>query len=83
MPLVASKLDPALAVVDEICPAGEPWTRLIRLGQVFRILDLEGNQAVDTLFYSADDPQERAVALWGALAMALTAAVGALFGVTA
>ena len=59
MPLAASKLDPDLAVVDEICPAGEPWTRLIRLGQVFRILDLEGNQAVDTLFYSADDPQER------------------------
>jgi hypothetical protein len=22
-------------------------------------LDLEGNQAVDTLFYSADDPEER------------------------
>jgi hypothetical protein len=59
MPLVPSKLDPALAVVDEICPAGEPWTRLIRLGQAFRILDLEGNQAVDTLFYSADDPEER------------------------
>ena len=26
---------------------------------MLRILDLEGNQAVDTLFYSADDPQER------------------------
>ena len=26
---------------------------------MFRIVDLEGNQAVDTLFYNADDPEER------------------------
>lgn len=31
----------------------------IKKGQVFRILDLEGNQAVDTLFYSAADLEER------------------------
>ena len=57
--LVTSKLDPAQAAVDEICAAGEPWSRRIAKRQVFRILDLEGNQAVDTLFYNADDPQER------------------------
>ncbi|MDQ1208176.1 uncharacterized protein YcgI (DUF1989 family) [Acinetobacter baylyi] len=28
-------------------------------GQHFRIVDLEGNQAVDTLFISAENPQER------------------------
>jgi len=28
-------------------------------GQLFRIVDLEGNQAVDTLFYSAGDTAER------------------------
>ena len=28
-------------------------------GQTLRITDLEGNQAVDTLFYNADDPFER------------------------
>ena len=28
-------------------------------GQTLRIVDLEGNQAVDTLFYNADDPAER------------------------
>ena len=28
-------------------------------GQVFRIVDLEGNQAVDTLFYNAHDTSER------------------------
>jgi len=57
--LVESKMDPKAAVVNEICAAGEPWMKEIRKGQVFRILDLEGNQAVDTLFYNAHDPQER------------------------
>jgi urea carboxylase-associated protein 1 len=58
MALTTSKLDAASAVVDEVCLAGEPWIRTIRRGQVFRILDLEGNQAVDTLFYSAHDAEE-------------------------
>ena len=57
--LVESKLDPKTAAVSEICAAGEPWMKTIRKGQVFRILDLEGNQAVDTLFYNAHDPEER------------------------
>jgi len=57
--LTTSKLDPKDAVLDQICAAGEPWSHPIQRGQVFRILDLEGNQAVDTLFYSADDPEER------------------------
>ena len=33
--------------------------RILDEGEVFRILDLEGNQAVDTLFYSAANPVER------------------------
>lgn len=57
--LVESNLDPALAVIDEICPAGEPWTKVIKQNQIFRIVDLEGNQAVDTLFFNAHAPQER------------------------
>jgi hypothetical protein len=57
--LTQSNLDPTAAVVDEICPAGEPWMKPIRKGQVLRIVDLEGNQAVDTLFYNAHDPEER------------------------
>jgi len=32
---------------------------VVKKGQTFRILDLEGNQAADTLFYNADDPTER------------------------
>src|SRR5690606_11543068 len=57
--LIESTLAPENAVLDETCPAGEPWTGLVKKGQIFRILDLEGNQAVDTLFYSADGPEER------------------------
>ena len=57
--LVASRLDPGLAVVDEICAAGEPWVKLVKKGQVFRIVDLEGNQAVDTLFFNATHALER------------------------
>ena len=57
--LVESPLDPKSAVVDAIVNAGEPWIHEIKKGQVFRILDLEGNQAVDTLFYNAHDTGER------------------------
>jgi urea carboxylase-associated protein 1 len=47
------------AAFRQIVPAGEPFMYRIARGQVFRILDLEGNQAVDTLFYNADDTEER------------------------
>lgn len=50
---VESRLDPETATVDEVCPAGEPWVRLLTEKQVLRIVDLGGNQAVDTLFYNA------------------------------
>jgi urea carboxylase-associated protein 1 len=45
-------------VIDEVVPAGEPWMGVVRRGQSFRIVDLEGNQAVDTLFYNAADTSE-------------------------
>ncbi len=57
--LIASRLNPDLAVVDKICAAGEPWVKLVKKGQVFRIVDLEGNQAVDTLFFNAARALER------------------------
>ena len=53
-----SRLDPATAVFDHVHAAGEPWTHTLRQGQVMRIIDLEGNQAVDTLFYNAGDTAE-------------------------
>lgn len=57
--LTESSFDPSLAVVDEICAAGEPWVKRVNKGQTFRIVDLEGNQAVDTLFFNANDAVER------------------------
>ncbi len=54
-----SQLSIENAVLNEICPSGESWMGKVKRGQVFRILDLEGNQAVDTLFYNAEDASER------------------------
>lgn len=52
-------LDPAKAVYDATVPAERPWSHVIKRGQIFRIVDLEGCQAVDTLFYNAHDFSER------------------------
>jgi hypothetical protein len=57
--LKESALDPAHAIHDEILPAGRGWSHAIRHGQIFRIVDLEGNQAVDTLFFNAHMLAER------------------------
>jgi urea carboxylase-associated protein 1 len=47
------------AIYDFVIPANRPWSGLVKRGQVLRIVDLEGQQAVDTLFYAADDRSER------------------------
>ena len=57
--IIQSTMDPARAAYREIVPAGESWIRLVKEGQIFRIVDLEGNQAVDTLFYNAHDYSDR------------------------
>lgn len=57
--LTASALTPETAVARHLIPAGEPWVGEVKAGQTVRLLDLEGNQAVDTLFYSAANPRER------------------------
>ncbi len=55
---VESPLDPAAARYRKVVPAGTYWIGVVSKGETFRIVDLEGNQAVDTLFYNADDPAE-------------------------
>lgn len=57
--IVESKLEPQNAVRRDIVPAGDYYMKVVKAGQTFRILDLEGNQAADTLFYNANDPAER------------------------
>ena len=54
-----STLTPEAAQLREVVPAGEYWLEVVKAGQTLRILDLEGNQAADTLFFSAADPSER------------------------
>ena len=46
-------------VLDEVVPARAPWTAVVRKGQTLRIVDLEGNQAVDFLMYAQADDAER------------------------
>jgi urea carboxylase-associated protein 1 len=59
MNIVESKLAADSAVYRCVVPAGEPWIREIQKGQYFRIVDLGGNQAADTLFYNAHDYSDR------------------------
>ncbi len=46
-------------VHDEIVAPRAPWIHLVKRGQTLRIVDLEGNQAVDFLAYNAHDDAER------------------------
>jgi urea carboxylase-associated protein 1 len=57
--LHASELLPQHAVRREVVNAGDYFMQVLAKGETMRILDLEGNQAADTLFYSAADPGER------------------------
>ncbi|WP_028591236.1 urea amidolyase associated protein UAAP2 [Paenibacillus massiliensis] len=54
--LVESQLLEEKAIYEHVIPAGDGWLHDLRPGQVLRIVDMEGNQAVDTLFYSTEDP---------------------------
>jgi len=54
-----STLDPTDAVLRRVVGAGDVFFERVRHGQFLRIVDLEGNQAADTLFYNAEDTAER------------------------
>lgn len=47
------------AIAKQHVGAGDYYIHTVKAGQTFRIVDLEGNQAADTLFYNANDPSER------------------------
>jgi urea carboxylase-associated protein 1 len=57
--LTPSALEPAAASHRFTIKAGDPFVCEIDKGQRVRIVDLEGNQAVDTLFYNAADYADR------------------------
>src|ERR1700685_2472830 len=55
----ASTDESAAAAYTHDIPAERPWSRVLRRGQTLRIVDSEGQQAVDALLYCADNPAER------------------------
>ena len=55
----SSTLDPAQAIFRQVVAAGMYWIRRLAAGQVLRMVDVGGNQAADTLFFSAADTAER------------------------
>jgi urea carboxylase-associated protein 1 len=59
MSMVTSHLDSSVAKYSAEIPAGEGWIHELRKGEILRIVDLHGNQAVDTLFYDAHDYSDR------------------------
>jgi uncharacterized protein len=58
IPTASPANDSSAAYIHDI-PAERPWSRVLTRGQTLRIIDSEGQQAVDALLYSVDDPAER------------------------
>ncbi len=57
--IISSPLRPENAISRTTVDAGDHYIGTVKAGQTLRILDLEGNQAADTLFFNADDSAER------------------------
>ncbi|BBZ61546.1 urea amidolyase associated protein UAAP2 [Mycolicibacterium monacense] len=51
----AEALVPGHTILDETVAARAPWSAVVAAGDVLTIVDLDGNQAVDCLLYSAAD----------------------------
>ena len=54
-----SLLNTADAIDNKTVLAGDYYLQKVKAGQTIRIIDTEGNQAADTLFYNANNPEER------------------------
>ena len=50
---------PGTVISDVVVPPRAPWSGVVGAGDVLRIVDIHGQQAVDFLCYNADDPSER------------------------
>ena len=64
--IIESTLRPENAISRTTVNAGDHYIGTVKQGQTLRILDLEGNQAADTLFFSADDTDALALAKYRA-----------------
>lgn len=59
MMLIESQRNPEQSSARYQVGAGDYFLKEIKQGQTIRLVDLEGNQAADVLFYSARNPSER------------------------
>ncbi|MCA1007643.1 urea carboxylase-associated family protein [Rhodococcus hoagii] len=59
LPAADLALAPGEIVLDETVAPRGPWSAVVAAGDVLTIVDLHGNQAVDTLIYAAGDPSRR------------------------
>ena len=57
--LTESQLTSENAIFRKIVDAGDYYIGVVKAGETFRILDIEGNQAADTLFFNVTNPSER------------------------
>lgn len=46
-------------IEDVVVPARAPWSAVVEAGDILRLIDLEGSQAIDFLCFAAADPSER------------------------
>lgn len=53
------EIPPEKLVYEEPLRGGQMWSRIVKRGQVLRIVDLEGGASVAGLFYNARQPLER------------------------
>ena len=58
-PATELALGAGTVLADDIVPARAPWSRVLRAGETLTIVDINGNQAVDTLFYDAHDTDRK------------------------
>lgn len=57
--LLESPLRVENAVFRRLIEAGDHYIGIVRAGQTLRLVDVEGNEAADTLFFNAHDTAER------------------------
>jgi uncharacterized protein len=57
--ITPSSRDTSKAIYSHDIPAERPWSQVLKRGQTLRIIDSEGQQAVDALLYGFADPTER------------------------
>jgi len=57
--IAPSPRDASKASYSHDIPAERPWSQVLKRGQTLRIIDSEGQQAVDALLYDLADPTER------------------------